>query len=69
MAARDDPQFAKDVFAGTVNAVVAYQKQQFELLDDALSSMPMNYHKVPFRQHIFESTPIHALRARVEKMG
>ena len=41
-----DPQFAKDVFAGTVNAVAAYQEHQLELLDDALSSMSMNYRKV-----------------------
>ena len=68
MAARDDPQFAKEVFVGTVHAVVAYQEKLFELLDDALSSMPMNYRKVSFRQHIIYSTPILALRARVEKM-
>ena len=38
MAARDDPQFAMDVFAGAVKAIAAYQEHQFDLLDDALSS-------------------------------
>ena len=63
MAAREDRQFAKGVFAGTVNAVAAYQEHQFELLDDGLTSMPMTFRKVPFWQHIIESTPILALRA------
>jgi len=69
MAARDDPQFAKDIFKGTaVNAIVAYQDHQFDLLEDALSSMPMDYRKTPFRQHIIDSTPMLVIRARVEKM-
>jgi len=51
MAARDHPQFAKDTIAGTVNAIVAYGDHQFELLEDALSSMPEDFRKVPFRQH------------------
>lgn len=68
MAARDDPQFAKDIMTSTANAVAAYQVQQFNLLDNALSSVPMDYHNVPFRQHMIESNPILALRARVEKV-
>ena len=55
MAARDHPQFAKDAFAGTVHAIVAYQDHTFELLADALSSMPMDYRKIHFA-HIILST-------------
>ena len=68
MAARDDPQFAKEVLDGTEHAIAAYQLHQLEVLEEELSKMPWCYRKGSFRQHIIEATPILALRARVEKM-
>ena len=73
LAIATDPVFARECMVDHVKAIACYHQTAFAVLEHQLASMPDSelkkaMKKVPFRQHIIDATPIHALRVKTEKI-
>ena len=72
-AIANDLVFARECTVEHVRSIVSYHQTSFAELKQQFAAMPNSelkkeLEKVPFRQHIIDSTPIHALRVKAEKM-
>jgi len=72
-AIANDPVFAHECTVEHVWSIVSYHQTSFTELEQQFAAMPdselkTELEKVPFRQHIIDSTPIHALRVKTERM-
>ena len=68
-AKADDPLYAEDVKLALLENIYTWQQTQYETLMDNLQTVPSGWKdKIPFMDHIMESTPIQALKAETEKL-
>ena len=68
-AKTNDPLYAEDIKLGLLENIYHWQQTQYETLMDNLQTVPSGWKdKIPFMDHIMESTPIQALKAETEKL-
>ena len=72
-AIANDPVFARESTVEHIRSIVSYHQTSFAELEQQFATMPNSelkkeLEKIPFHQQIIDSTPIHALRVKNEKM-
>ena len=60
-----DPEFAAACEHAAIQAVYAYQEEEYATLHDELSATPMMYHGLPFREYIQQFTPINEIKGNM----
>ena len=67
-AIADDPDFAADCERATIQAIYAYQEEEYATLRNELSSVPVMHHGLPFHEFIQRNTPVAAIKAETERL-
>ena len=61
----NDPEFVADCEHATIQAIFAYQEEEYHKLRDELSAIPIvsGYHGLPFHEYIQQFTPVNEIKA------
>ena len=63
-----DPDFASACERATLQAIYAYQEEEYATLRDSLKTTPQMYHGLPFHEYIAKYTPINTIKADTERL-
>ena len=61
----NDPNFATACECAAIQAVYAYQEEEYAMLHEELTATPMMYHGLPFHEYIQHFTPVNEIKADI----
>ena len=67
-ALEDDPDFAAACERATIQAIFAYQEDEYDTLRSSLKDTPRLYHGLPFHEFIQKYTPVSTIKAETERL-
>ena len=63
-----DPEFAEECKKATIQAIYAYQEDQYSTLRNELEDTATMFHKLPFHEYIQQHTPVASIKAETERL-
>jgi len=68
LAVESDPEFAKQCRKATILAIHEYPEAVEAQLRDEMAQLPMQFHALPFHEHIQSNTPVSTIKAATERL-
>jgi len=68
LALKSDPEFAEQCRKATVLAIHGYQEAVEVQLHKEMANLPMQFHALPFHEHIQSNTPVPTIEAATERL-